>query len=102
MFADNPTVPTKERSDDRILVLRPKEGMTAQNSLGLTDTRLFKGGNNLHVIRNPETMFWSFKYDVGAVPPTLADQSFTTFQHAFNHARRYFAGRNVEVTEVKD
>lgn len=89
----------KERSDDRILVLKVKDGEKPKSSTGLVDPRLFTGENKLHLKRNKT--LWEFKYDQGGVPPQLKDR-FTKFDLALDHARRYFSTRNIEITEVLD
>jgi hypothetical protein len=84
---------------DRILEFVLKEGQTPASANGMLDKRLFTGENKLHVIKDPETCFWSFKYDSGAVPPVL-HQNFTTFRAAFKHASDYYAKRNIELKEI--
>jgi hypothetical protein len=84
---------------DRVLQLTIKDGFTAATASGMLDNRLFTGENRLHVIKDPESCFWRFKYDSGAIPQTL-QQSFTTFRAAFKHASDYYAKRNVEVKEI--
>lgn len=92
---------SNEKSSDRILILRPIEGKYTKNSSGDTDTRLFRGENNLHVIMDPANCLWYFKYDTGAVPGAL-NQRYTSFREAYVHAEGYFKKRNVQIVEVKD
>jgi hypothetical protein len=88
-------------SNDRVLHLELIEGQTAKNSTGLVDTRLFKGGNRFHVIKNPVNNLWSFKYEAGGLPESLK-QSFTTFTKAKEFAENYFNNRGLRVTSVED
>lgn len=89
----------KLRKSDRILVLRPMEGKFAKDTSGKMDTRLFNGENNLHIIMNPATLLWTFKYDSGGLQETLK-QSFTSYDKAYEHAKGYFERRNVQIVEV--
>jgi len=91
----------KERSPNRILVLRPIPGKQAISSTGLTDPRLFKDENKLHAIMDEQSCLWRLKYEQGVVPPELR-QKFTSFKLARQHAERYYNSRNIEVTEVLD
>jgi hypothetical protein len=81
-------------SNDRVLHLELIEGQTV-------DTRLFKGGNRFHVIKNPVNNLWSFKYEAGGLPESLK-QSFTTFTKAKEFAENYFNNRGLRVTSVED
>lgn len=92
----------KMRRTDRILVLKPVEGKSSKSSTGLVDPRLFKGENSLHVVMDPSSCLWSFKYEQGGLPFPLRDVSFTSFGKALNHAKEYFKSRNVEIVEIKD
>src|SRR5258705_7823613 len=91
----------KERSSDRILVLKQKEGATPISTAGLIDHRIFKGENILHARMDPESCLWKMRYDKGSVPEPLR-QSFTSFKLLRQHAERYFTARNIEIEEVKD
>lgn len=88
----------KERSSDRILMLKPIGGKPV-SSTGLVDPRLFKGENRLHLTMEPQTSIWYFKYDQGGLPEPLK-QRFTSFRIAKEYATDYFKKRNVEITEV--
>lgn len=90
----------KTRKTDRVLLLKAREG-GSRSSTGLVDKRLFTGGNNLHVIQNDQGI-WSYKYEEGAVPPVLKGQSFTSFNIAYDHAKRYFNSRNIDIVGVDD
>jgi hypothetical protein len=90
---------TKQRKTDRVLVLRPMEGKDPKDSSGKIDKRLFSGENNLHIVMNPATLLWGFKYDSGGLQETLK-QSFTSYDKAFEHAKGYFERRNVQIVEV--
>lgn len=91
----------KNMSFDRILVLKPREGVSTLNSKGMVDNRLFSGKNRLHAIRDSQTSFWSLRYDEGIVPEQLK-QSFTTFQKMYDFVKGYFARRNVDLVDVVD
>ena len=92
---------TKMRSSDIVLKLKIKDGEKPKSATGLVDHRLFKGDNNLHVILDPQTMFYSFKMDHGILPEPFR-QRFTGLSKAISFAKEYFETRNVEVTEVLD
>jgi hypothetical protein len=91
----------KQRSSNRILVLRPKEGTKAISSTGLVDHRLFKSENSLHAIMDESTCLWRMKYEQGMVPSELR-QAFTSFKKLKDHAERYYNARNIEIKEVQD
>jgi len=90
----------KTRSDDRVFVLEVIDG-NAKNSHGLTDSRLFTGGNRIHTFKDPETCLWYFKYDAGDVPEKLKCQ-FTSFSAAKKFAEAYYIARNIRIKEVLD
>lgn len=92
---------TKERSEDRILVLRQIEGQNTLSSSGLIDNRLFKGENRLHGVRNPIDNLWYMKYDTGGIPDPLK-QKFTSFADLYRLAKGYFEKRGIEIVEVID
>jgi len=87
---------------DRVFKLRPMEGKIATNSAtGIIDPSLFKeDGNRLHGLMDGETCLWYYKYEKGALPPALRDQTFTSFSKLNSYATDYFRTRNVEITEV--
>lgn len=91
----------KERSDDRILVLKQIEGEHVTASTGLVDNRLFQGGNRVHGIKDPRDNLWFFKYDAGGLPEPLK-QKFTSFLALHKFASNYFAKRGLAVVEVID
>lgn len=95
---------SKMRSSDRIFKLEVIDGTKPKSSIGMVDPRLFKEGteaNRLHAIMDLETSLWTLKYDKGAIPSALEGR-FTGFQKALDHARTYFATRNIQITQVKD
>lgn len=98
----DPSSGTKNRSSDRVLVLKVIDNKAPLTSMGLVDKRLFSGDNKLHGIAEPQTGHWYFKYDDGALPPALRDQKFTSFKALLTHAKEYFKKRNIEITEVID
>lgn len=95
---------SKMRTPDRVFKLEPMEGKSIKASSGVIDPRLFKDGedgNRLHCIMDLHNSLWAFKYDKGAIPPALQGM-FTGIRQAKDHAERYFANRNVKITEVID
>lgn len=92
----------KNKADDRLLELRPADGKIASSTMGNVDTRLFKGGNKLHVKRNRANDLWHFEYENGILPGGLKDKHFTTFKLAKEHAEAYFKNRNIEIVKVVD
>lgn len=87
------------RSTDRILKLEKHD--PKQKDVGLIDPEVFSGGNNLHVVMDPHTLFWTFKYERGHVPPQLRNK-FTEFKVAKNHAESYFKTKNIRIKEIID
>lgn len=83
--------------EDRALIVEQIEGKTTKTSTGMDDPRLFKGGNRLRIVRDGATCLWSYKYDVGGVPPVLKDQKFTSFDKALETAKIYYAKRNLNI-----
>lgn len=92
---------SKERSTDRILVIRPKQGQRVISSTGLFDPRLFTGGNTLHVVKDPARNLWNFKYTSGGLQEPLKGK-YTNFESAYKVAKIYFDKRNAEIVEVID
>ena len=105
----NSTIKISQRFDDikapnpsdRVLVLKVKDGKAPLTSTGLVDNRLFSGENNLHGVMDPQSCLWSFKYEMGGLPPALKDQKFTSFSVLKRYAEEYFKKRNIEIVEVK-
>ena len=89
------------RSRDRILKLEIIDGKKPTSSTGLTDSRLFSGENKLHAVADPQTGLWTFKYEMGGVPPVLRCQ-FTSFKKLLEFASDYYIKRNIRITEVID
>jgi hypothetical protein len=94
-------VPSNVKGNDRSLVLRPIPGGPGTNSKGLVDSRLFTGGNTLHVILDEQLGLWYLKYDSGKVPGSF-EQHFTSFSKALAFVTEYYKKRNIEITEVID
>jgi hypothetical protein len=92
---------TKMKTDDRILILRPKAGELPLTSGLAVDRRLLTGENRIHAILDKNFMFWSLRYDAGNLPPPLR-QSFTSFGKCLDFVKNYFDRRNIEVVEVLD
>lgn len=82
---------------DRILVLEQSD---TKKSLGLLDPRVFKGGNNLHVVMDRSNCLWNFKMEHGLVPALLRDR-FTSYNAAIKHAEAYFANKSIKIKEVQ-
>lgn len=100
MIFENSLHDMKMHSNDRILVLEVLEGKTAKDVTGMIDTRLFKGGNNLHAVMDERTNLWSLRYEAGLVPEPLRQQ-FTTFNKLLDFCKKYFLTRNLIIKEVK-
>lgn len=84
------------RKNDRILVLEKNK----DSDIGIFDPEVFKGKNNLHLVRD-EHCYWRFKYERGLPPPPLRER-WTDFNTAFKHAKQYFASKNITIKEVID
>jgi hypothetical protein len=91
----------RNRSNDRLIVLKQIEGKAPMNSIGMVDKRLFDGKNRLHCISDEQTGLWSLKFEHGLIPGSL-DQQFTSFGKALTKVKEYYDRRNVEVSEVID
>jgi hypothetical protein len=85
--------------NDRIFELEIIDNTQPKSSTGMTDTRLFKGGNKLHIKKDSETNFWSFFYDEGVTPQPL-QCNFTNFTTALRHAEVYYKTRNLKIKEI--
>lgn len=96
-----PEQKAKERSSDRILVLKPIDGAKPLSSTGLVDTRLFTGENKLHAIMDDTNCMWRLKYDQGGLPPALK-QTFTGFSKLIDYTKTYFKKRNIEIVDILD
>lgn len=92
---------SKMRSDDRVLVLQPIDGMKPKSSTGIVDPRLFTGDNKLHAVRDPSFSWWTLKYDSGGIPPAL-QQRYMSFDDLLTIVKDYFKHRNIQVVDVKD
>lgn len=102
MYQSQISPESKIRSSDRVLKLEVVDGKKPMSSMGMVDPRLFKDGedsNRLHAVMDTETTLWHMKYEKGDVPAALKGQ-FTGFRQLYDHANRYFATRNVKITEV--
>lgn len=90
------------KSDDRVLILRAIDGKAALSTAGLTDRRLFSGENKVHAIMDTQSCLWTIKYEMGAPPPILQEQTFTSFRKLLAFCRDYYGKRNIEIVEVID
>ncbi len=86
---------TKMLGNDRVLKLTQRN---PNSSPGLIGREVFKGANELHAMYNTDTGLWYFKLDRGDVPEALR-QHFTSFSHAFKHAKTYFEGKKIDIAE---
>lgn len=93
------TTMTNIAPTDRVLKLKLMDSKKPLNSLGMVDPRLFTGENNIHVVKDVQTNFWSFKYDSGVIPEALSCK-FTNFTSAVKHATLYYKNRNIEVEVI--
>lgn len=89
----------KMYSNDRVLILKVMEGKKATDTMGRVDGRLFTGDNKLHGVYDPRTGMWNMRYDTGALPGGLQEK-FLDFSSLVDHAKRYFATRNVEIAGI--
>ena len=90
------------RSFDRILKLEVMDNKKAKASTGLVDTRLFSGGQDLHLSMDIQTNLWSFRYSNNGLLPDPLKGQFTSFTKGYDLAKSYFEKRNIKITEVKD
>ncbi len=90
----------KVRSNDRILVLKPIEGLKTKSSTGIVDPRLFTGENKLHAIKDKNAL-WSFKYERGQISGDMKTR-FTSFEKLMQFAEKYFERRNIKIESVID
>lgn len=89
----------KLKKDDRILILEPMDG-NPLSVTGMPDTRLFTGGNNLHLVRQYNNM-WKAVYDNGSLPAALK-QTWTSFKEAYSFMENYYKKRNIRIAGVHD
>lgn len=89
----------KMNSDDRVLVLKVIDGKKAMNSSGLVDPRLFTGENRLHAVFDTRTGMWNMRYETGGLPGAL-QQKFVEFSDLVEAAKKYYAGRNIEIVDI--
>ncbi|SRR5258707_1758586 len=92
---------SKERSQDRVLVLKSPEGVKVKTNQGLTDPNLFTGKNHVHIVLDPKTCLWYFKYASGTLPPQLKIK-FTSYTQALAFARHYYGQRGLNIVDVID
>lgn len=92
---------TKNASADRILVLKPIEGLDPKHTSGKVDPRLFTGENKLHARMDPEYGHWFVQYEMGT-PALSLQQRWTSFNRLVNHLTEYFKQRNIYIAEIID
>lgn len=85
------------RRGDRVLIL---EKIDTKGDMGLFDPEVFKGKNNLHLVRD-EHCYWRFKLERGLPPPPLRDK-YTDFKTALKQAEQYFTLKNIRIVEIQD
>lgn len=93
---------TNLRSNDRILKLEVIDGKKPLSVLGNTDTRLFSGGQDLHLKMDPETCLWYFQYSQNGILPEALKGRYTGFKPALKQAEEYYLKRNVQIKQIKD
>lgn len=96
-----PAQKNKEKSSDRILVLKLQKDSVPLSSLGLMDKRLWTGGNRVHAVMNQTDCLWKIKYDAGS-PPQPLRQRFVSFDSLMRTVKDYFNKRNLDIVEVID
>lgn len=90
------------RSTDRILSLAVIDGEKAKAATGLVDTRLFTGGQKLHLKMDSQTSLWYFQYSNNGLLPEALQGRYTGFKAGIKFAEDYFRKRNIKITEIKD
>lgn len=93
---------TNVRSTDRVITLEVIDGKKPMNSLGLVDSRLFTGEQQLHLKMDPETCLWYFQYSNTGLLPEALKGKYTGFKPALKFAETYFKTRNIQIKEIKD
>lgn len=88
-------------SNDRVLYIRPVDGLKPKSVTGLVDPRLFTGENNLHLVMDTENCLWGFRYERGNIPGAL-NTKFTSVEKALEHAKSYLRDRNLEIYKIDD
>jgi len=89
---------SKQKKDEKILVLKVIDGTKPKTSMGMVDPRVFSGDNKIWAKQGPD-LLWAISYDKGIMPPGL-HQKFTTFSKLKAFAENYFKKRNLEIIEV--
>lgn len=91
----------KNKSNDRVLILKKKPDKEAIDTFGHKTKQLFQVDTRLHGILDEQTCLWYFKYDNASLPEPLKPR-FTTFTKLYNYAKEYFDKRNIDIVEVQD
>lgn len=88
-------------SADRVFIFKQIPGAQTKDAAGAVDSRLFKGGNKLHAIMDPDAL-WHLKYEEGDLPQQLK-QRYTSFNKLLESVKPYFEKRGlmIERTEQK-
>jgi hypothetical protein len=95
---DDEQYASKMHANDRILMLKPKEGVPLDTT-SMIDKRLLTGENKLHALFEGETGLWYLRYDQGGLPLQLR-QKFTSFNKLLRYVTDYFVKKNIDVKEV--
>lgn len=90
----------KMHSFDRVIVIKPMEGLKVLSAQGSVDARLFTGDNRLHAVYDVNSGLWYMKYDNGILPAALQGR-FIMLQELLDFVRAYYQKRNVEIVEVQ-
>lgn len=97
----DPSVNDNNRKTKIELVIGLIDNKAPLNVIGQVDPRLFKGGNKIYLIQDPQYMLWYFKYEFGAIPGGL-NEKFTKFNDALEFGKKYFKTRNLKIIDVID
>jgi hypothetical protein len=89
------------KTTDRLIILKTKEGMNTLSGSLTMDNRLLTGDNELHAIMDPQHCHWYLKYKHGVLPQPL-QQTFTSFPRLLKFVTEYYLRRNIEVEKVID
>ena len=65
----------------------------------MADPALYKGGNRLTAVMEPQYMSWRLKLDKGFVPGPI-NGTYTTFSKALDAATAYYLKQGLKVSRV--
>jgi hypothetical protein len=87
-------------ADVRTITFKLIDDQKPRSSTGLSDPRLYQGGNKLYATRGDDFL-WYVKYEKGAIPPAL-NQKWTHYQRMLTDVEAYFNTRNVAIKQIED